>query len=38
MNNYEWVGFITVVFVACSLLPQVIKLWKTKSSKDISIS
>lgn len=38
MNTVELVGFIAGIFVAASLLPQVIKSWKTKSTKDISIA
>ena len=38
MNSVEWIGFVAGVFVASSLLPQVIKSWKTKSTKDISIA
>jgi len=37
MNPIEYVGFIAGSFVAASLLPQVIKSWKTKSTKDIAI-
>lgn len=36
--NIEIVGFVAGLFVASSLLPQVLKSWKTKSTKDISIS
>ena len=35
--NSEIVGFTAGIFVAVSLLPQVIKSWKTKSTKDISL-
>lgn len=38
MNCVELVGFIAGIFVAASLFPQVIKSWKSKSTKDISIS
>ena len=38
MNTVELVGFIAGIFVAASLLPQVIKSLKTKSTKDISIA
>ena len=34
----EIAGFIAGILVATSLLPQVIKSWKTKSTGDISIS
>jgi len=36
--NVEIIGFIAGSFVAISLLPQTIKSWKTKSTRDISIS
>ncbi|MEI6728723.1 MAG: SemiSWEET family transporter [bacterium] len=32
----EIVGFLAGVFVATSSLPQIIKSWKTKSTKDLS--
>ena len=35
--NAEIVGFIAGILVASSLLPQVIKSWKTKSTSDISL-
>ncbi len=38
MHTVELVGFLAGIFVASSLLPQVIKSWKTKSTKDISIA
>ena len=33
----EWVGFIGGFLIAISLMPQLIKTWKTKSTKDISL-
>lgn len=33
----EIVGFVAGILVAGSLLPQVIKSWKTKSTNDISL-
>ncbi len=33
----DYVGFIGGVFSSISFLPQVIKLWKTKSAKDLSM-
>lgn len=36
MINPEIIGFIAGIFVACSLIPQTIKSWKTKSTADIS--
>jgi MtN3 and saliva related transmembrane protein len=38
MDNIEIIGFIAGTFVAVSLLPQVIKSWKTRSTKDISLA
>ena len=35
--NDEIIGFIAGILVASSLLPQVIKSWKTKSTQDISL-
>ena len=35
--NPELIGFLAGVLVAAALLPQVIKSWKTKSTKDISL-
>lgn len=35
--NVEIIGFIAGTLVAVSLLPQVIKSWKTKSTNDISL-
>lgn len=37
MNSLEYVGFTAGLFVSVSVLPQIIKSWKTKSTKDISI-
>lgn len=37
MNPIEYIGFIAGLFVSVSLLPQVIKSWKTKSTKDIAL-
>ena len=34
----ELIGFAAGTLVAASLLPQVIKSWKTKSTKDIALS
>lgn len=38
MINPEVLGFVAGIFVACSLIPQTIKSWKTKSTSDISIA
>ena len=37
MNSIEYLGFTAGLFVAISLLPQILKSWKTKSTKDIAI-
>lgn len=37
MANIEIIGYIAGFFVAVSLSPQLIKTWRTKSTKDISI-
>lgn len=37
MDPIEYIGFIAGLFVSVSLLPQVIKSWKTKSTKDIAL-
>lgn len=38
MYSIELLGFIAGGLVAISLMPQVIKSWKTKSTKDLAIS
>lgn len=38
MQSIEILGFIAGSMVAISLLPQVVKAWKTKSTKDLSLS
>lgn len=38
MNNVEFIGFFAGIMVAVSMIPQVIKSRKTKSTKDISIA
>ena len=35
--NVNFLGYIAGILVVVSLLPQVIKSWKTKSTKDISL-
>ena len=37
MEHKELIGFIAGIFVAVSVLPQVIKSWRTKSTKDVAI-
>lgn len=38
MNNVEIIGFVAGLLVVASLLPQVIKSWKTRSTKDVALS
>ena len=38
MVNFELIGYLAGFIVAISLTPQLIKAWKTKSTKDISIA
>ena len=35
--NYELIGYLAGALVAGALIPQVLKSWKTKSTKDISL-
>ena len=37
MNAITILGLIAALFTTISLLPQLLKVWKTKSTKDISI-
>lgn len=37
MINFDLVGYIAGAMVAASLIPQVMKSWKTKSTKDLSM-
>lgn len=37
MNATEWLGYVAGTISTLTFLPQVIKTWKTKSAKDISI-
>ena len=37
MQSLELIGFTAGLLVAVSVLPQVVKSWRTKSTKDISI-
>ena len=37
MANLEIIGYIAGFLIAIALSPQLIKTWKTKSTKDISI-
>lgn len=37
MEKIVWVGVAAAVLTTISYLPQVIKIWKTKSTEDISL-
>jgi len=37
MNSIEYIGFLAGILVSLSVLPQIVKSWQTKSTKDISI-
>jgi MtN3 and saliva related transmembrane protein len=37
MDNITIIGLIAAAFTTVSLFPQLIKVWKTKSTKDISL-
>ena len=36
--NYEIIGFIAAILTTSSFLPQLMKVWKSKSSKGVSTS
>lgn len=38
MNYVDILGYVAGILVVGSLLPQTIKSWKTKSTKDLSLS
>jgi len=38
MPNFELIGYLAGFIIAVSLTPQVIRAWKTRSTKDISIT
>jgi len=38
MINFEIIGYLAGFIIAVSLTPQVVKAWKTRSTKDISIT
>lgn len=35
---FDWIGYLAGICVMVSLVPQVLKSWKTKSTKDISLT
>lgn len=38
MSNVEIIGFVAGILVAISILPQVVKSWKTRSTKDVALA
>lgn len=36
--NYEIIGFIAAILTTSSFIPQLVKVWKSKSSKGVSVS
>ena len=38
MSKVELIGFVAGILVAISVLPQVIKSWKTRSTKDVALA
>ncbi len=37
MNSIQLLGYVAGILVVISLLPQTVKSWKTKSTKDLSL-
>ncbi|MCU0420476.1 MAG: SemiSWEET transporter [Cyclobacteriaceae bacterium] len=37
MNSYQWLGILAGTLTTISFLPQVIKTWKSRSAKDLSL-
>jgi len=38
VKNVEWLGLVAGFLTTIAFLPQVIKTWKTKSARDISLT
>ncbi len=38
MESAELIGFLAGILVAISLFPQILKSWRTKSTKDIALA
>ena len=38
MNSLEYIGFVAGILVMASVLPQVIKSWRTRSTHDVALS
>lgn len=37
MFSQEWIGGIAATLTTCSFIPQVLRVWRTKHTKDISL-
>ncbi len=37
MNSIDYIGFIAGALILISMVPQIIKSWRTKQTKDISL-
>ena len=37
MSAQEWIGGIAATFTTCSFIPQVLRVWKTRHTQDISL-
>jgi len=37
MPSQEWIGGIAASLTTCSFIPQVLRVWRTKHTKDISL-
>jgi MtN3 and saliva related transmembrane protein len=37
MSSLEWIGGIAATLTTCSFIPQVLRVWRTKHTKDISL-
>ena len=37
MTNVDWLGTVAGIFTTTAFLPQVIKVWRSRSARDISL-
>ena len=37
MTNVDWLGTVAGIFTTIAFLPQVIKVWRSRSARDISL-
>lgn len=37
MSSQEWIGGIAATLTTCSFIPQVLRVWQTKHTQDISL-